>query len=142
MPPEQTHLPRGIRNNNPGNLNFSHQPGALPEPGPHGRFAIFSTPYDGIQALQKQLILYYQRDNIRTISSLIAKWAPPVENDTIAYCHSVASSLHCTSDTLLAPFTPASLAALTNAIIHYENGQNPYGTLALQSAQELLDSPR
>lgn len=46
-------LPRGIRNNNPGNLNFAGQRGASLEGGPGGRFATFDTMDEGVAALYR-----------------------------------------------------------------------------------------
>ena len=43
-------LPRGIRNNNPGNLNFAGQAGATKEGGPNGRFAVFGSMQEGVAA--------------------------------------------------------------------------------------------
>ena len=127
-------IPRGIRNNNPGNLNFAGQKGAVLEPGPNARFARFPTPEAGLEALRNQLCRYIVRDGIDTVAGIIGKWAPPCENDTAAYIRSVARSLNVTSDAKLGPPTPALLAKLMNAIIRFENGQNPYGPLVARIA--------
>lgn len=74
---------RGIRNNNPGNLEFAGQAGAVREDG-EGRFAKFSSMEQGIAALANQLQLYQSR-GIDTISKIMDKYAPPGENKTGAY---------------------------------------------------------
>ncbi len=66
--------------NNPGNLRFAGQAGAVNENG----FAAFPTLAQGIQAANRQLDLYAQR-GVNTISKIVAKWAPPSENDVPAY---------------------------------------------------------
>ena len=126
--------PRGIRNNNPGNLNFAHQPCAVLEPGPNARFARFSTPEDGLAALRDQLCRYILKDGIDTVMSIISKWAPPTENDTAAYIQGVAHSLNVEPDAQLGQPTPHLISGLMNAIIRFENGQNPYGRLVEQVA--------
>lgn len=127
--------PRGIRNNNPGNLNFVGQSGATLEPGPNARFARFPTPEEGLEALRDQLCRYIYRDGVDTVAGIICKWAPPSENDTTAYIRGVAHSLGVEPDTRLGIPTPRLIGGLMNAIIRFENGQNPYGGLVLQVAE-------
>jgi hypothetical protein len=72
--------PRGIRNNNPGNINFAHQAGAKLEDGPGGRFAVFATMEEGISALARQIHLFVGR-GINTVNAIISKYAPPSDNN-------------------------------------------------------------
>lgn len=123
--------PRGIRNNNPGNLNFAHQPGAVLEPGPNARFAKFNSAMDGISALKAQL-LRYQNDGINSVQGFISKWAPPNENDTAAYIQAVSQSMGVTPDAKISLNSPGILAGLMNAIIKFENGINPYRHIVAQ----------
>ena len=132
--------PRGIRNNNPGNLNFAHQPGAVLEPGPNARFARFPTAEAGLAALRDQLCRYITRDSIDTVAGIISKWAPPTENDTAAYIRGVAHSLGIEPNTRLGQPTPRLLTGLMNAIIRFENGQNPYGSLVTRVAENIPSS--
>lgn len=119
-------IPRGLRNNNPGNINFANQTGAVLEPVsptvPHPRFAKFDTMDDGIRALIFQLQLYFDR-GINTVTDIISKWAPPTENFTQNYIASVASSLGVSSTTVLEP-TNDILADLVMAISCMENGHD------------------
>lgn len=117
-------VPRGIRNNNPGNLNFAHQDKAHLERGvPHPRFAAFPTMSDGYAALIKQLALYFSR-GVNTVQKIIGLWAPPNENATTAYAAYVAKSMAVKPDTVLA-CSPSNLAHIAQAICHYENGVVP-----------------
>lgn len=119
-------LPRGIRNNNPGNLNFVGQAGAVLEtdvPVADRRFAKFPTMDKGILALINQLRLYFERGT-NTVQSIISKWAPPTENNTQAYIVYVARHMDVLPNTVLTPTAPI-LALLADAIIHLENGQQP-----------------
>ncbi|MUG90127.1 structural protein P5 [Bombella sp. ESL0385] len=120
---------RGIRNNNPGNLDFVGQAGAHLEQGVHPRFAAFNTPEAGLIALRGQLLRYNQHDGLDTVKDIISKWAPPTENDTAAYINGVSHALGVTPDQKLGPFTPQLVAGLMRAIIFIENGKNPYGPL-------------
>lgn len=71
--------PRGIRNNNPGNLrqwgNTARVDG----------YASFPTPEAGLAAMIKNLQLQQSKHGLNTISGIISKWAPPEENNTAAY---------------------------------------------------------
>ncbi|MDR8284944.1 hypothetical protein FPK77_25135, partial [Acinetobacter baumannii] len=57
---------RGIRNNNPGNLEASSSNPWVGQTGSDGRFAKFETPEHGIRALGRNLISY-QRQGIDTV---------------------------------------------------------------------------
>lgn len=122
--------PRGIRNNNPGNIDWIENPSKrwrgmvrreTPEEG--GRFAVFDTPGNGVRAIAQELLLD-ERRGIRTIAGLISNWAPSSENNTVAYAKAVASSLGVEStDTI---DVHVYLPRLVAAIIKHENGVQPY----------------
>lgn len=79
------YLFRGIRNNNPGNLNFAGQKGATLESGPNARFARFPTMLEGIAALDRQVMLYLKRGK-NTIDQIIDIYAPSSDgNNTSSY---------------------------------------------------------
>lgn len=70
---------RGIRNNNPGNIVKSRDAweGAT---GDDGTFVKFTTAELGIRALGRNLRTYYNRDNIRTIQTILSKYTDdPIE---------------------------------------------------------------
>ncbi|ARP90326.1 hypothetical protein CAL14_08525 [Bordetella genomosp. 9] len=118
--------PRGIRNNNPGNLNYVGQPGATLEDGPNARFAKFKTTQDGLQALANQLRLYGAR-GVDTIRELVTTYAPASENDTRSYINQLAQFMGIDPDEKFDVRTdPTALAMLMKGIIKHENGYNPY----------------
>jgi hypothetical protein len=86
-----------------------------------------------LNALVAQLKIYGQR-GIDTVRSVIAKWAPPGENNTQAYIANVAKSLGLSADAHLNMQDPKVLEALSNAIIRVENGKNPYSQQMLAVA--------
>lgn len=132
-PSGNSHAPRGIRNNNPGNLNYVGQAGAKKEAGPSGRFAVFQTAEDGLRALADQLRRYGQR-GINSIKAVISKFAPASENNTKAYIGSVSKSLGVGADAALDLNDPRVLQNLMGAIIHVENGKNPYSAEQIAAA--------
>lgn len=121
---------RGIRNNNPGNLNFAGQAGAQLE-GPGGRFARFETAFDGIKAMARQLLRYFDGKTtgtrLQTIRDIISTWAPSKDNNnTEAYINALSKKLGVRPDAVLNLRDPQMLSQLMNGIIHHENGSNPY----------------
>ncbi|EMD5675352.1 hypothetical protein VRM70_004398 [Enterobacter hormaechei] len=117
---------RGIRNNNPGNLEYSKTNPWVGQTGDDGRFAKFETPEHGIRALGRNL-LSYQRQGIDTVSDIINRWAPPSDNNnTDAYIKAVCAQLGVTADQQLDASNPDTLKALCAAIIQHENGSQPY----------------
>ncbi|MBJ9340164.1 hypothetical protein I5500_07475 [Citrobacter freundii] len=119
-------IARGIRNNNPGNLEYSKANPWVGQIGEDGRFAKFETPEHGIRALGRNL-LSYQRQGIDTVNDIINRWAPPSDNNnTDAYIQAVCAQLGVTPDQPLDASNPDTLKALCASIIQHENGSQPY----------------
>lgn len=116
--------PRGIRNNNPGNLRHSTDQWLGEVPGDDKAFKAFSDPFYGIRALAKLLLNYERKYGLRTISGIISRWAPDNENDTAAYIDAVAKA--CGVEPFQVLDVAAMLPSLVRAIIAHENGQQPY----------------
>ena len=83
-------MPRGIRNCNPLNIRKSGDKwvGCC---GNDGAFLQFIDIKHGLRAAFRLLYTYGYRYNLRTIKDIICRWAPPFENNTIAYLHRVCS---------------------------------------------------
>ncbi len=79
-------LPRGLRNNNPGNIRLSNTVwlGEI-RPGKDKQFCHFRSMAYGYRALLKLLRNYSRLYGCDTIRSIITRWAPPNENHTEAY---------------------------------------------------------
>lgn len=116
-------LPRGIRNNNPGNIDYAQRVEARwrGTVGSDGRFAIFDTAANGVRAIGGELKASIRKGH--TIRDAIYEWAPPVENDTGRYVQLVASAIGADPSARL---TAEMLPAAALAIIKHENGQQPY----------------
>lgn len=115
-------LPRGIRNNNPGNLNFAGQRGATKEGGANGRFAVFGSMREGVAALVRQIGLDVSRGR-NTIRKFIEKYAPSSENNTGAYIAAVSKALGIGPDDPLDPDNANQVMGLVRAITDHENGK-------------------
>lgn len=91
----KTGYPRGMRNNNPGNIRISNTPwqGKISlARNTDGAFEQFENYMYGIRAMIKLVRdEYMQRRNLRTIRQILNRYAPPSENVTSAYVTFVAN---------------------------------------------------
>lgn len=122
---------RGIRNNNPGNIEFRGQPGATSD----GRFARFANASYGLEAMAAQLDLYNQR-GLNTIAKVVSKWAPKDENDTAAYIAAVSKRMGVDPGAKLNLKDANVLSSLMGAMITQENGRNPYNEFQMLGAAQ------
>ena len=118
-------LPRGIRNNNPGNVERGGDRwlGMSADQSADGRFIVFDTPDAGIRCLMRLLINYQERHGIRTLREAINRWAPPVENNSTAYVQHVSRLTGYDPDEPLDFLDREVNVALTRAIVRHENGE-------------------
>ena len=122
---------RGLRNNNPGNIRKGAVAWLGEVPGTDPDFATFDTPEHGIRALGILLRNYQRRWGLDTVREIISRYAPSNENDTAAYVMDVAARLNVTPDERLNLNSDATLTALVQAVIHHENGVQPYSVATL-----------
>ena len=137
---------RGIRNNNPGNVDFNAAAFAIDpwvgeiglEDHPSARFTTFDTPEHGIRALCKILLTYHHKRKaadgsaIDTVKEVIDRWAPPSENDTEAYAAHVRDLLDVDTGETIDIDDPAVLEVLAESIIQHENGTQPYSRVVIE----------
>jgi len=116
--------PRGIRNNNPGNIRQSGTKWeGMSAAQTDSEFVQFVSPQYGIRAMAVILKNYRDRYGLNTVGEIINRWAPPHENDTAAYIETVArlSGLGNAQ-----PVTTREYPRLIAAMIEVENGDNPF----------------
>ncbi len=126
--------PRGIRNNNPGNIRHGANWQGL---NPNGRnidpaFCVFQTPVAGIRALAKVLINYKKIHGFNTVRQIISRYAPPNENQTAAYVQTVAKQLGVSPDVAIDIEERGILTVFIKAVIRMENGIQPYSDQTIQ----------
>lgn len=138
----------GIRNNNPGNIEYSPSTRwqGLDNPPSDGRFCRFKDPTYGIRAIAVTLITYQDKrkakdgSRIDTVREIIERWAPPSENDTSAYVRHVRQKLG-----LGAEEYPGEVDVhdfedcrkLVETIILHENGSQPYTDAQIEKGLRL-----
>lgn len=121
---------RGVRNRNPGNIDYNPanqwQGQLKPDPAIEKRFARFDSPENGIRALGKLLLTYQRKHGLKTVKTIISRWAPSMENDTAAYVRAVEASTGTRPDTDVDLGQPAVMTGFVKAIIHHENAGYAY----------------
>lgn len=116
--------PRGIRNNNPLNLEASpftqRQPGFT---GSDGRFGQFGSMDQGLAAAGNLLQSYGQR-GINTVSGIISRWAPANDGNPVnAYAQFVARKVGVDPNTPIDMNDPALRQRVVGAMAEFENGR-------------------
>jgi len=119
--------PRGIRNNNPGNIRHGDNWQGMSEIQSDIAFIQFDDPVYGIRAMTRIIRNYRARYGFVTVDQIISRWAPPVENNTQAYIESVADKLGIRPQFISTQeVAEHQYPALLKAIIYHENGKQPY----------------
>jgi|SRR5665213_221118 len=126
-------MTRGEALNNPGNIEHGPQvwEGQSPDQ-PDPKLVKFATAADGLGAIVKTLRTY-QRKGITTIAGAITRWAPPTENDTVAYIADECA--HCSAS----PGSPfmRMLLPFIRGLISHEQGRCIYSDAQIQAAIDM-----
>ena len=113
---------RGIRNNNPLNIRINKQNlwrGRV-IPNTDGVFEQFISMRYGIRAAAILLSEYYYGRKLNTITKIIRRWAPPIENDTDAYIRNVMKLTGFAGKEVL---QPEALTSVLYAMAQVESGK-------------------
>ena len=116
-------LPRGLRNNNVGNLIKTNIPwkGKIPHSeNQDERFEQFYEFHYGIRAMMKDIANDIKK-GANTVEKLIHQYAPPFENNTKAYVAYVAEKVGVSTTEPLA-VNEQTIKNLSRSIAIYENG--------------------
>lgn len=125
---------RGIRNNNPGNIRLGGGWAGLAENQSDEIFCVFADMQHGIRALIKLLMAYWRRYGL---NSVISRYAPSSENNTIAYENAVAAALGVKPHQKIDLSDPQVLFTLAKAIARHECGADA----ALITEEQWLGGP-
>ena len=119
-------LPRGLRNNNPGNIRNSDSVKWQGEVDATAKkdfsFEEFKDRTTGYRALLKLLRNYHKLYGCRTIADYIRRWAPENENNTSGYIIRVCKEMQVPNTFVPDPDNKETMIALASAISLVENG--------------------
>tara|TARA_B100000686_G_scaffold296912_1_gene328828 strand:+ start:1206 stop:1793 length:588 start_codon:yes stop_codon:yes gene_type:complete len=117
-------LPRGIRNNNPGNIRHSKDVWqGQSKTQTDSAFVQFNDPVYGLRALMKLVLNYQRKYGLNSVKKIIDRWAPPVENNTDAYITNVAQHMGVKPTTPIDLEDHTTLIRLAKHITLHENGK-------------------
>lgn len=130
--------PRGIRNNNPGNIRHSkvRWVGEAPDQ-TDPDFVTFYSPEYGLRAICRIVLNYQHYDGCDTLSKIITRWAPPSENNTASYIDATSKQCGVDPNAKVDAHDPELMTKLLEAIVQHENGQQPYSPLLTAKALSL-----
>lgn len=120
---KKNELPRGLRNNNPGNIRRNNDvfQGEV-NPSRDKEFKQFKTMPYGYRAVFKILSNYYRIYRLTTIRKMIGRWAPENENNTSAYVSLVSKYAGIGPDDLIS-FDREQMIRIVAGMSKVENGR-------------------
>lgn len=129
-------VPRGIRNNNPGNIKKSAS-AWVGKVGNDGTFEIFDTAQNGIRAMARLLRTYRNSYGLNTIRGIVARWTSG-DSGTIQdnYVKHIVNRSGIQEHLQLIGIS--QYAAVVEAMIEFENArQQPYSkSMIVQAVQD------
>lgn len=132
-PPNGRRWPRGIRNNNPGNIRIGDDWEGLAvvenmtaDQREEQSFCVFSEPAYGIRAIGR-ILRTYQSKGYRSVASMITRWAPESDNNpSDIYVRHVAGKLGVEPEQEFDIAGGDYARRMVESIIEFENGVQPY----------------
>ncbi|MFI3304885.1 MAG: structural protein P5 [Rikenellaceae bacterium] len=114
---------RGLRNCNPGNIRrsvsrFQGEVAQSTDP----EFKQFESIEWGYRAMFVIIHNYNELYAINTLDKIVARWAPPHENDTNGYVRSVAKRLGCMTTSHINSLDRDTMCQLVASMSWIENG--------------------
>lgn len=116
-------IPRGLRNNNPGNIRITKDKWKGLRPVQEDKeFFQFSDMKWGYRALIRTLQNYHRLHGCRTIADYINRWAPEHENNTSGYISRVCKEVQVPTTYVPDVEDKTTMCAFAAAISQVENG--------------------
>lgn len=133
-------LPRGLRNNNPGNIKFSSNNNWQGEMGSDGTFSQFKSMGFGLRAMIKLIRKYYYTYGLKTVPDIIGRWSA---TDRVAYSNFVLDFMNEQSSgfkptTVLNISDDNTFYFLLKAMVYFENGKDGITLGLFKYAKSLL----
>ena len=123
--------PKGLANNNPLNIEAGRDQWQGMT-GSDGRFIIFESAFWGIRAGARILKTYRDKRALNNVHDIVTRWAPPSDNNpTDKYISFVANQAGVLASQ---PLGVADYPRVVAAMIHFENGYNPYEASLISAA--------
>jgi hypothetical protein len=118
-------IPRGFRNNNPGNIRISDMPWrgkVSKKDNTDGAFEQFTSMAYGVRAMAILLRTYIKRKGLDTIDKIIPVYAPSSENNVETYAQ-VVSIISGLQREAVIGFNYDDMSRIIPAMVYHENGR-------------------
>lgn len=116
-------IPRGLRNNNPGNIRITKDKWKGLRPVQEDKeFFQFTEMKWGYRALIRTLQNYRRRHGCQTIADFIRRWAPSTENNTGGYISRICREMQVPTTYVPDVEDKTTMCAFAAAISQVENG--------------------
>ncbi|QCR38943.1 hypothetical protein [Nissabacter sp. SGAir0207] len=126
-----------VVNNNPWNLRYAGQAGAMPGAGDN--FARFATPQAGVENADRQLMLYYTGESrnvdhpLRTLNEIINKASPRTDgNNTSRMVQAASHELNIDPHAQL-NLDDVGMRSRVLAALFNQEGNNPFNAVQIES---------
>ncbi|WP_347144169.1 structural protein P5 [Parabacteroides distasonis] len=116
-------LPRGLRNNNPGNIRRNSDVFQGEKTSSDREFKQFKSMAYGYRAIFKILSNYYRNYKLDTIRKIIGRWAPENENNTNAYIKAVSDYAGISADDPINVNDREQMTRIVAGMSKVENGR-------------------
>lgn len=113
---------RGLRNNNPLNIRRSSESFKGEIIGTDASFKTFLSMGHGYRAAMKILQGYQKNYGLKTIRTIISRWAPPSENDTPSYIATVSRVSGIGADKVVDLMKQNDMTRIVAGMSQVENG--------------------
>ncbi|MCG9779492.1 structural protein P5 [Photobacterium damselae] len=126
----------GTKNNNPLNIRYNPANKWQGMTGQNKGYCTFESSVYGIRAGAVLMKNYITKYGLTSVKGLVNRWAPPSDNNpTQNYINYVAKRLGVSPNT--AVLQVGDIPSLIKAMIHFENGMNPYSDETILKAVRL-----
>lgn len=116
--------PRGIRNNNPGNIKWSAANNWQGQIGKDSAgFVIFSSADYGLRAAARLIKTYINTYKLDTLAKIAPRWSPDAVGLSGAYAAGASRMGQIGANVVISPANAAQIAAVLRGIVGQENGE-------------------
>jgi hypothetical protein len=115
--------PRGIRNNNPGNIKWNASNNWIGQVGKdNAGFAIFDSADNGLRATGRLLKTYIRTHKLDTLAKIAPRWSPDGIGLSGAYAAGAAKIAGVGVNQRIDPNDAATMAKIIRGVVGQENG--------------------
>lgn len=118
-------MSRGYNNFNPGNIRRSDIAYKGERESTDSSFKQFTSMAYGFRALFVLLHTYSVKYHLKTLQSMLNRYAPPTENDTTSYVAFVSNRTRIADISTIDTLNEKQMIPIASAIARMENGSEP-----------------